>query len=446
MFSRALFRKVTIQYKSQDWRMYVTGPACLAQCGVFLYPLTLATEYCRIGKLIHNLNFNLIMLTAVVSEELKKLLTEKTYLTIPKVGELVSGTVIAISPREIWVDINGFKTGLIRGLELADKDQIYPNLKLGDQIEVTVLELENEEGQVELSLASAGKLRASEAALDAKVQGMTVDAKIMDANRGGLMATWSGMSGFIPVSQLSPEHYPRVPGGDKGKILDRLRSFVGTSMRVKVLDCDPQEDKLIFSEKALWEEEQKDLLIKYKVGDIVEGVITAVADFGAFVGFDGLEGLVHISEIAWQRIDNPADLVKVGDRVRAKILNIQGSKIFLSAKALLDDPWKKVGERYVVGQMVNGRVLKVNPFGVFVELDPEIHGLAHISELNITAGLPLEQQIKPGDTRTFKVVSIEPEYHRLGLSEKKGREIVEETPPKLASSTPENSAAQESVV
>ncbi len=372
---------------------------------------------------------NMSTITSVMSEELKKLLLDKTYLTIPKEGDNIKGIIISVSPREILVDIDGFKTGIIRGLELQDKERTRA-FKVGDPIEATVAELENEEGQTELSLQSSGtvKLGSGEVAIDAKTKGMTVEAKIIDANRGGLMATWSGMEGFIPVSQLSPEHYPRVPGGDKGKILERLRSFTGTIMRVKVLDCDPKEGKLIFSEKALWEEEQKDLIGTFKVGDNVEGTITAIADFGVFVGFvieggaaaggERLEGLVHISEIAWQRIDNPADLVKVGDKVRAQILNIQGSKIFLSMKALMSDPWKHVNERYAVGQEVSGRILKVNPFGLFVELDPEIHGLAHISELLITPGVPISEQIKPGDTRTFKVVSIELEHHRLGLSEK----------------------------
>src|SRR3989338_1051074 len=376
-----------------------------------------------------------------VSEELKKLFSTKDFVQVPKEGDTVKGTIIAISPREVLIDIDGYKTGIVRGEELQDKEAAS-RLKVGDQVEATVLDLENEEGHVELSLKFAGKVRAAQTALDAKITGMTVDVKIVDANRGGLMAIWSQMTGFIPVSQLSPEHYPRVPGGDKGKILEKLRSFIGTTIRAKVLDCDPKEDKLIFSEKALWEEEQKDLLIKYKVGDIVEGTITAVADFGVFVGFDGLEGLVHISEIAWQRIDNPSDLVKVDDKARAQILNIQGSKIFLSIKALQTDPWKNVHERYAVGQEVSGRVLKVNPFGLFVELDPEIHGLAHVSELTIKPGITLEDQIKPGDTRTFKIVSIELEHHRLGLSEKalkKEESVVEEPssePPVVASTEP----------
>ena len=254
--------------------------------------------------------------------------------------------------------------------------------------------------------------------MSVKQTGKVVEVKVVDANRGGLMCVLGRTAGFLPVSQLAPEHYPRVAGGDKSKILDKLRSFIDQNLRVRVLDADPKENKLIFSEKALWEEEQKEHLAKYKVGDVVEGTITAVTDFGVFVSFDDLEGLVHISEIAWQRIDNPADLVKVSDHVRAQVLSIQGSKIFLSMKALIEDPWRKISERYQVGQVVQGRVLKVNPFGLFVELDPEIHGLAHVSELVIESGVPIEEQIKYGDELEFKVVSIEPENHRLGLSQK----------------------------
>ncbi len=378
-------------------------------------------------------------LTQNSANDLKQLLQEKTLAAIPKEGQTVRGTVVDVSSREALVDIHGFKTGIVRGIELKDVEHIYPNLKIGDEVEAVVLELENEENQVELSFRFAGERRAWDKAIEAKQKGVPVEVTVLDANRGGLLVNWMGMKGFLPVSQLSPEHYPRVPGGDKGKILERLKSFVGNTLRLNVLDCDSKAEKLIFSEKALWEEEQKDLLTKYNVGDAVEGIVTAVADFGAFVGVDGLEGLVQISEIAWQRIDNPADLVKVGEKVRAKILNIQGSKIFLSMKALQDDPWMRVQDRYVVGQEVQGKVLKVNPFGLFVELDAEIHGLAHVSELDVKSGTPLEEQIKPGDVRTFRVVSIEPEHHRLGLSEKKTKEEVVSAPdpvPDTEASTP----------
>jgi len=186
----------------------------------------------------------------------------------------------------------------------------------------------------------------------------------------------------LPVSQLSPENYPRVSGGDKSKILEKLKEFVGKSVEVRIIDADERSEKLIVSEKAVWEEQQKDLIDKFKIGDTVEGTVTAVADFGVFVKFENLEGLVHISEIAWQRIEHPKDIVKVGQEVKAEIIAIEGSKIFLSMRKLLTDPWAEVAKKYDIGQKVTGKVLKINPFGLFVELDDDIHGLAHISELS----------------------------------------------------------------
>ena len=181
--------------------------------------------------------------------------------------------------------------------------------------------------------------------------------------------------------------------------------------------------KLIVSEKSVWETKQESVISKYKVGDKVEGDVTAVTDFGAFVRFDdNLEGLVHISEIAWQRIDHPRDVLKVGDHVRAEIINIEGSKIFLSMKKLVDDPWKKAGEKFRVGQSVKGKVIKINPFGLFVELDPDIHGLAHISELSNKPVKDVNEIARIGDEFDFRIVSIDPDNHRLGLSLRKPKE------------------------
>ncbi len=224
------------------------------------------------------------------------------------------------------------------------------------------------------------------------------------------------ITGFLPVSQLSPEHYPRVSGGDKNKILEKLKSYTGSKMDVRVIDVNEAEEKLIVSEKAVWEDAQKNVLSQYRVGSVVEGEVTALADFGAFVKFDSLEGLVHISEIAWQRIDHPRDLLKIGQTVKAEIIGIEGSKIFLSMKKLVEDPWKNVVARYNIGSLVEGTVLKVNPFGFFVELDPEIHGLAHVSELSVKPVTDVNEIAKEGDKLTFRIVSIEPDEHRLGLS------------------------------
>ncbi len=348
--------------------------------------------------------------------DLKALLEDKSWLNIPKVGDVIKGIIISLSKNEIRIDIEGYKTGVVRGRELFAEAVEYAGLAVSQEVEATVIDLENEMGEVELSFRYAGQQKAWEVLRKLMESGELVDAKIMEANKGGLLASVNHVNGFLPVSQLSPDNYPRVSGGDKIKILEKLKSFVGTTMKVKVIDVNEREEKLIVSEKSVWEEAQKGVLDKYKLGDVVEGAITAIADFGVFVKFDNLEGLVHISEIAWQRIDHPRDLVKVGEVVKAEIIGIEGSKIFLSMKKLIQDPWKAVTEKYKIGDKVEGKVLKINPFGFFVELDKDIHGLAHISELSKKPVKNVSDIAKIGDTMTFKIVSIEPEQHRLGLS------------------------------
>lgn len=352
------------------------------------------------------------------SSQLKKLLAEGDFIKIPKIGEMVKGTIIDISRSEIRLDIDGLTTGIVRGREFYDESNEYANLKVGDVVEATVIELENENGEMELSFRYAGHQKAWETLNDIKSKEEIVKATIVDANKGGLMVKVGKIPGFLPVSQLMPEHYPRVPGGDKNRILERLKSYIGQEFDVKLIDVTEGEEKLIVSEKAGWEEKQKDVIASYKVGDVVEGKVTAVTDFGVFIEFgqDKLEGLVHISELAWQRIDNPTDFVKVGDKIKAEIINVEGSKIFLSMKKLVEDPWKNVGDKYQVGQVVKGTVLKVNPFGLFVELDPDIHGLAHVSELSSKPITDPNEIAKSGDVVEFKILSIEPSHHRLGLS------------------------------
>ena len=366
-------------------------------------------------------------MTDKAQTEFQKLMEDATYLHIPKVGDVVVGKVVGSGRREIRIDINGLSTGVVRGRELFTESSEYGGLKPGTEVEATVIELENENGEMELSFRFAGQKKAWEELRRLFTTGETIDVKIMEANKGGLIITVQNITGFLPVSQLSPEHYPRVSGGDKNKILEKLRSYVGSKMNVRVIDVNEGEEKLIVSEKTVWEDAQKNVISKYKVGDTIEGEVTAVADFGAFVKFDALEGLVHISEIAWQRIDHPRDLLKIGQTVKAEIIGIEGSKIFLSMKKLIKDPWADVAARYKIGEMVEGTVLKVNPFGLFVELDSEIHGLAHVSELSDKPVTDVTTIAKPGQRMSFKIVSIEPKEHRLGLSLKTNSEPVEGT-------------------
>jgi len=341
---------------------------------------------------------------------------KEKYLRIPKVGDVVNGKVISMAKNEVRVDVEGIAVGVVRGKELFSESDVYKDLKPGDPVESTVLDLENENGELELSFRFAGQQKAWGELRDNFTSGKPVEIKITDANKGGLMVRVHHILGFLPVSQLSPDNYPRVAGGDKGKILEKLRTFIGKKLEARVIDIDEKEEKLILSEKAIWEEKQRSLLEKYKVGNTVEGKVVAIADFGIFVRFDSLEGLVHISEIAWQRIDHPKDVVKVGDDVKAQIIDIEGSKIFLSMKNLVPDPWADVAIRYKVGDIVEGKILKINPFGLFIELDQDIHGLAHVSELSMKPIKDPKTVASIGEVRKFKIISLEPKEHRLGLS------------------------------
>lgn len=354
-----------------------------------------------------------------------KLLDEEGSRAIPKVGDIIAGQVLSVSKNEVHLDIDGLTTGVIRGREILDESGDSADLKVGEEASATVVELENENGQMELSFRTAGHRKAWDNLLKLRDEGAVVDAIIADANRGGLMVRVSRIEGFLPVSQLTTEHYPRVEGGDKQRILELLAKYIGQAFKVKVIDVNEREGKLIVSEKAAWEVEQRSLLNKYHVGDVVSGKVTGVVDFGAFMEFDrGLEGLIHISELAWQRIDHPRDFVKVGQELQAKVIGIEGTKVSLSLKKLTEDPWEKAVEKYHIGQIVRGKVVRLNSFGAFVELDSDIQGLCHISELAHKMLNHPSEAVKEGEDYTFKILSIEAGEHRLGLSKK----VLEEQP------------------
>lgn len=356
-----------------------------------------------------------------MSKEQKNLSTfadliEKDKTNIPQLGDIVKGLVVTASKSEVVLDINGVLMGVVRGPELYSDVEEYANLKAGDEIEAAVIDSENEMGHLEMSFRQVGQEKAWQNLRDAYKNKESIKIRIVDANKGGLMARYCQINGFLPVSQLAPENYPRVSGGDKSKILEKLKSFVGQDFEVSVITLNEEENKIIFSEKDIWNKLQKPALDRYNVGMVVEGKITAITNFGVFLSFnDGMEGLIHISEIAWQRIDSPHELFKVGDKVKAEIVNIDGSKIFLSSKKLQKDPWQEASAKYLVGQVVSGEIVKVNPFGLFVKLDDEIHGLAHISQLNLGLKDKISDLFKAGEHRDFEVVSISPEEHRLGL-------------------------------
>lgn len=350
------------------------------------------------------------------AETMSDLLESGVEIKVLKAGDMVEGTLISVGKSEVYVDLEGYGIGVVRGRELYDDEATLNSLKPGDQIFVSVVEPENKEGIVELSLRQAGQERVWQTLKTKMESKEVVRTKILEANKGGLMVEVNNVIGFLPVSQLSLEHYPRVEDGDKNKILSVLHSYVGQMFDVQIITADSAEEKLIVSEKAVFEKEVENKLGQLKIGQVVEGTVTGVVDFGAFVKFGELEGLVHISELAWQRIENPKDIVKVGQKVTAKIISIDKGRVSLSVKQLQQDPWLEAVKKYQIGQVVKGKVTKIMPFGVFVELDKDIQGLAHIMELSHETVKNPEEFLKPGEEKEFKIISIEPAEHRLGLS------------------------------
>ena len=357
-----------------------------------------------------------ISATAAKAQTMGDLLESGVEIKVLKQGDMVEGKLISVGKNEVYVDLEGYGIGVVRGRELYDDEATLANLKPGDQIFVSVVEPENKDGIVELSLRQAGQERVWQTLKEKMDSKEVVRTKILEANKGGLMVEINNVTGFLPVSQLSLEHYPRVEDGDKNRILGVLQSYIGQLFDVQIITADPQEEKLIVSEKAVFEKEMENKLGQLKIGLIVEGTVTGVVDFGAFVKFGELEGLVHISELAWQRIDNPKDIIKVGQKVTAKVISIDKGRVSLSIKQLQEDPWLEAVKKYQIGQVVKGKVSKVMPFGVFVELDKDIQGLCHAMELSYESGKSPDEVLKAGEEKEFKIISIEPGEHRLGLS------------------------------
>lgn len=345
-------------------------------------------------------------------------LLQKNPIILPVAGEDITGTVLDIGTNAMYIDLGPIGTGIVLGEELHDGFGTIKTLKKGDEVTATVITTNTEDGYIELSLKQASEDKVWEDLFAKQAAEEPVDVKIIDANKGGLLISINGINGFLPVSQLAYDHYPRVDGGDKTKILGRLKEYTGEIFRVAIINVDRDENKLIVSEKAARKSEELNLVNSYKKGDSVDGEVTGVVDFGVFMKFgkDGhkLEGLVHISELSWQLVENPRDLYKEGDKVTAQVIEIVNGKVSLSIKALTEDPWTKITEKFVVDQIVEGQVARMNHFGIFVQLDNEVRGLIHNSE--IEKDRPKYTELKEGSTAKFKILSVDPEEHRISLA------------------------------
>lgn len=351
-------------------------------------------------------------LTTAPTKTMKELLSKEEFF-LPKPGTLLNGEVISVSKGSVFVDLGSIGIGIVYPGEFYDNPDRMRALRAGDKVSAMLLDLENDDGYRELSLKAAQMTTAWQDIKEKKDNGDVITTKIVNINKGGLIVEVSGVQGFLPLSQLSGEHYPKVEGGDTAKIVQALQKFKGQEFRVKIIDFNEAENKLIVSEKAIQEEAAKEELAKLNIGEDVEGEITEVTDFGAFVKLsDMLDGLIHSSEIDWRFIEDPREVLTPGDKVKAKIVSLDGGRISLSLKALKEDPWTKIEGVYEQGKTVKGRVTKVRTNGVFVELPGEI--IAFMPSAELTDKNPA-QSYEAGKEYDFSIVSIDIKDHKMVL-------------------------------
>lgn len=377
----------------------------------------------RLTSPLH-LPFPMAKRTASVMEQL---MDKSPAVFVAKPGELVEGTVVFRGKNKILLDIGGVATGIISGRELRDSFHTFRDLKEGDEIAALVLEEENDEGLVVLSLRMASQKKAWERFNKLIEQEGTMKFTAQEANKGGLIANIDGIRAFLPVSQLAPMHYPRVNNAEQMEIISRLQKFVGHTFTVKIMTMDQEAGKIVVSERDAMAEERAKALEGLKIGSVKEGVVSGIVKFGMFVTFDGLEGLVHISEIAWGHVKNPAEFAELGDRVTVKIIGVDGDKLSLSIKQLTEDPWAEVAERYPVGKKVSGSVVRFADYGAFVRLEKDINGLIHLTEIAHHKVTDPAQALTIGQKVEAQVISIDIDERRIGLSLKALLPIDKET-------------------
>lgn len=329
-----------------------------------------------------------------------------------KTGDVVEGVVTSVRKNEVWIDLGANGVGVVMRREIGHGQQ----LEEGQQVVVSVVDPELDEGHALLSMRRAAKDRGWDELQKVFDNQEIIEISPYDANRGGLLVELEGIRGFLPVSQLAAGHYPRVSGADKDEILQKLNALTNKSLRVRILDISRKDNKLIFSEKEAVKDDMAQRFSKLKVGDVVEGVVTGVIDFGAFVNVDGIEGLIHISEISWERVEDPRNYVKNGQTIEAKIIAIDKDRLSLSLKQMQEDPWLNEVKAFKKGDTVEGKVTRITPFGAFVQLSPAVEALVHVSEMSDDEGADPEKIFQLNEKKKFKVLDIDTEGRKIALS------------------------------
>jgi small subunit ribosomal protein S1 len=338
----------------------------------------------------------------------------------PKVGDSVEGPVVNIDHGRIYIDIHPFGTAVIYGREYLSARDVLKNVHIGDTISAKVIELENADGYIEVSLREARQALIWNEAETAVQKKTILELPIKEANKGGLILEWQGIQGFLPASQLDSKHYPRVPDGDKDKIFTELKKLIGEKIQVIIITADPKEGKLIFSEKheassGSHSGDVKSKADSFTVGDEITGTVTGATDFGIFVSIkEGLEGLVHISEMDWGLVENPKEMYRIGEKVRVKVIDVKDGKVSLSIKALKENPWVGASKKYKKGDTVNAVIIKYNQYGALASIEEGVAGLVHFSEYKTIADL--RTALKLGSSYPFAITLFEPDSRKMTLA------------------------------
>ncbi|MFZ2038636.1 MAG: S1 RNA-binding domain-containing protein [Minisyncoccia bacterium] len=337
--------------------------------------------------------------------------------TPPSIGDIVEGNVIAVERSAVYIDLGVIGTGTIYGREFINARDIIKKINVGDNISAKVVDTSNEEGYIELSLKEARQALIWSEAEELIKNKTVIELPVTEANKGGLILTWQGIQGFLPASQLKADHYPRVADGDKDAIVNELKKLIGQKIGVIIITALPKEGKLIFSEKNLETNKDKEKHVaKYTIGDVLDGEVTGIVDFGIFVKIeDGLEGLVHISEIDWALVEDTKAMFKIGQKVKVKVIEIKDDKVSLSIKALKENPWKGAEKKYKKGDEVEAVVIKYNKHGALASIEEGVAGLVHLSEFGGSEA-KLREKIELGKRYTFKIALFEPKNQKMGLS------------------------------
>lgn len=338
----------------------------------------------------------------------------------PQSGEIRTGIIVDKRPSELLVDI-GFKSeGIVSGRELERVGEYFSSLKVGDEVPVYIMR-EDKEGTVQLSISRALAEKDWDTAEELMKSQAIFDAVVESFNRGGVIVRLGQVRGFVPASQLVSGVQQAASAEENAE--DRWSSLYGQPLKLKVIDIDRKRNRLILSERLAmreWRRKQKEqLLDSLKEGDVYDGVISSIADFGAFVDLGGADGLIHLSELSWNRVNHPSEVVKVGDKVKVQILSIdtERRRIGLSMRRLAPQPWEVVSNTYEVGQVVRGRITKLVNFGAFARIgDSGVEGLIHISELSDRRVTHPKEVVSEGDEYDLRIIRIETDKRRLGLS------------------------------